>query len=173
MILMLLAAICSQFVPVAETEIEIEMGTLLIDVVGFESSDGLTAVSVFTAGEWSHPPNPSLAGISATETITDLSSHFEMDIPLGEYVVLAFHDKNSNGQFDMEDETIGFSGNLPQIGSTPQPPSFNNLSIELSRTVTAVRIAVRKMERPERESGRPGEGGGRGGERPGGGGRPF
>ncbi len=177
MIWMLIATLCSQFVPIAEAETEMVMGTLLVDVIGFESSDGLATVCLFTQDEFGFPANPESAGFCVTEVITDLSSHFELDVPADQYVVMAFHDENSNGEFDMDEELMGFSGDLPQMSSSGQPPSFYDFSIDHSGTVTAARVTVRKMERPERGEGGPGGSGGPGGGGPGGGGggggRPF
>ncbi len=172
MLWMIITVIFTQLIPIAEAEIEV--GTLFVDVVGFESDDGLATVCVFTQNELGQPPNPEEAGIFVTEAITDLSSHIELVIPADQYVVMAFHDKNSNGQFDMDEEMMGFSGDLPQMTSMGQPPSFNDLAIDHSGSVSAVRITVREMERPDRANGGlGGPGGGAGGGRPGGGGRPF
>lgn len=169
---MLIATLCSQLVPVEEAATEMVMGTLIIDVVGFESSDGLATVCLFTQDEFGLPPNSDDAGFCVTEEIAGLSSHFELEVPAEKYVVMVFHDENSNGSFDLRDELMGFSGDLPQMSSMGQPPSFNELAIDHCGTVTAVRITVKEMQRPERGSGdRRGSGGGGGG-RPGGG-RPF
>ncbi len=159
-----------------ETEADIETGTVVIDVVGLESDQGQVVAVLFSQGEWGFPPNPNQAGFSSSSEISDLAVHLELfDVPAGNYVAMAFHDENSNGQLDEDEEMVDFS-NTP---TSPQGerPSFENMSFQHSGNVTGVRLAVRRREQSRSGPGHPGGGmgGGRGGggERPGGGGRPF
>ena len=145
--------------------------TILINITGFANDSGEAVLALLTREEWSFPPDPEQAGIIKRLDIDNLAVNAEIaNVPDGTYVALAFHDENGNGRFDAEDEMVGLSGDLPRMRSEPSPPSFEDNSFTLNGSASAVRIIVRKMERP---SG-PGEGmpgGGRTGA--GGGGRPF
>lgn len=157
-----------------ETEADIETGTVVIDVVGLESDQGQVVAVLFSREEWGFPPNPNLAGFSSSSEISDLAVHLELfDVPAGNYVAMTFHDENSNGQLDEDEEMMGFSG-TQTLG---ERPSFENMSFQHSGNITGVRLAVRRREQSRNGSEHPGRGagGGRGGggERPGGGGRPF
>lgn len=153
-----------------EAEADIETGTVVIDVVGLESDHGQVVAVLFSQGEMGFPPNPNQAGFSSSSEISNLAVHLELsDVPAGNYVAMAFHDENSNGQLDESEEMMGFSGTPPQ----GERPSFENMSFHHSGNITGVRLVVRERERSHGSPGHPsgGMGGGHGG--PGGGRRPF
>lgn len=144
------------------TEAEIETGTVIIEVVGFESSEGQVVVALLSSDEWGFPPNPEQAEINISGEISNLAAHLEVsDIPEGEYVAMAFHDENSNGRIDDDEKMIALSGTSQE---QQRPPTFENMCFNHSGIVSAVRLIVKEREEPE--GGRGGGGG-----RPGGGGR--
>lgn len=154
------------------TEAEIETGTVIIEVVGFESSEGQVVVALFSTDEWGFPPNPNQAEINLSGEISNLAVRLEAsNIPEGEYVAMAFHDENSNGQIDSDEAMIGFSGTSQEQQG---PPVFENMSFNHSGNVSTVRLIVREREEPENRAGGGGPGGGGpGGGGPGGGGGHF
>lgn len=144
--------------------------TVLVNITGFANDSGEAILALFTREEWSFPLNPEQAGILKHLDIENLAVNAEIsNMPDGNYVALAFHDENGNGRFDAEDEMVGISGDLPQMQSDPSPPSFEDNSFTLDGSASALRIIVRKMERPSCAGegmpggGRPGGGGGGGG----------
>ena len=148
---------------------EIATGSILVNVVGFESDEGQAVLVLFTEDEFGFPPDPAEASLVFTGEINDLACNFEIsDINYGEYMALAFHDANGNGILDGEDEAFGLSGEEHTMAGPPSAPSFSDICLTHDGVISSVEIVVEIRERPE-EGGRGGQGGGPGG---GGGGRP-
>lgn len=144
-------------------------GTVIAEVVGFPSDQGQAVVCLFTQSQWSLPPDPSGSGWTVIAEIENLAATATIDcLPQGEYVVMAFHDLDSDGQLDIDEELVGFSGELPQMSSGGGPPSFQAMSIEIAGTPRVTRIALHELPGPENMNGPP-SGDGRPGGGPGGG----
>ncbi len=148
---------------------ELDEPALIVEVIGFESDEGQVMISFISESEWVFPPSPDRASIRCEGEINNGAAHVELfDVPPGKYVAIAFHDIDSDGEFDMEEEMIGISGATPQMHSMGGPPSFEDMCFEYSGSVSVVRLTVREME--ERPSGPPPGGGSPRGGGPGGGG---
>jgi uncharacterized protein (DUF2141 family) len=149
--------------PVAIEIVEPEAGTVILDIIGFDSDEGRAMVVLQTNDEWSVPPSLDHAGIRVEAPIVDLAVHLEIaDVPYGRYVATAFHDEDGDGALDMAEESLGHSGDIPAPGSGP--PTFDALYFDLDGSDVVVRITVRKMERPGGMQGSGGPGGGGPGE---------
>ncbi len=146
------------------TEVAID-GTVLVEVTGFEDNSGQAVVVLLTEEELGFPPNPDGAALTYRANIESLAVHLEIpSVPEGRYVAMAYHDANENGQFDMEDEFVGISGELPQMESQGgSRPEFEDICFIHEGTVSSTSITVRKMEEPQGGPPGGGEGGGRGG----------
>lgn len=137
-------------------------GTVLVDVTGFEDNSGQAVIVLLTEEEMEFPPNPDGAAVTFRANIENLAVHLEIPaVPSGRYVAMAYHDANENGRFDMEEEFVGVSGELPQMQSQGSRPEFDDISFLHEGTVSSARITVKKIERPQ--GGPPGGGGPGGG----------
>lgn len=127
-------------------------GTMIIEVVGFESNEGQAVAVLWKTNDWSFPPSPVRAFLRAEEPIENLSATMLLDdVPLGDYVVTVFHDINLNGEFNRGDELSGISGTLPEMSPESGPPSAEDLAFNHESAVSVVRITVGEMpERPAR-----------------------
>jgi len=153
----------------AETTSEVtETGMVIVEATGFPSDEGIAFIGIFSRSGWAFPPRPEMAEASAEVVIEDCAARLECDgLPLGEYVVLVYHDADSNHTLDMESEMVGFSGSLPQPGRGGGPPGFESYAVEHMSEVDVIRVTVEKFAPPEDREGRRGPpGGGRGGSRP-------
>lgn len=98
-----------------------------------KSTEGKIVLTLFTK-EDGFPDDPTKAFRKHIMPATELQHTFT-DLPEGEYVVLAFHDENSNeildkSKFGFPKEAIALS-NHPKIG--PPKPSFEKAKIDPSK----------------------------------------
>lgn len=138
-------------------------GILLVNITGFESDAGQAVLALFTEEEWGFPPDPDNAALVYRLDIVDQAVNTEIGgVPEGNYIALAFHDANENGDIDASDEPMGTSCE-PEQANQGGPPQFSEMCFSHEGAASSLNITVRKMTRP---GGAPGGGGPRGSGRP-------
>lgn len=97
---------------------------ITVTIPNVPGNDGKVIVSIFTKDTFMKAPPVQ----TQTSTITDGKATVTFsNIEPGEYGIISFHDKNDNGQIDMEatgmpTEAYGVSNNPPSYG----PPQWND-----------------------------------------------
>ncbi len=75
-------------------------GTISVNMVGFRNEKGRAQVALFRSDK-GFPFNAKYAVMVRTASINNASaSVIFTDVPTGEYAISAFHDENSNAEFD-------------------------------------------------------------------------
>lgn len=168
MICLLLCALTLQTGSAIESEKEVPeyTGIIIVEAVGFESSEGQAVICLFSERLWSMPPDPDNALVSMVENIENLAVYAELDeLPPSSYGVLVFHDLDCDSEFDTDDEPWGVYGEMqmmgPPSGSRPSgeapsggppagsPPGRSGMFLEIDESAGIARIVVKTQEEME------------------------
>ena len=142
------ALVCLMGMSAAVIAQESEAGhKLTVDVANIKDSGGQLIISLFTKKD-GFPDNSKKAEKSVTVKV-DKPTHTFTGLKPGKYVVVVFHDLNSDNKIDknrigIPAEPIGLS-NHPKIG-IGGPPDFNKAKVDVSKDVS-VKIELNKVGR--------------------------
>jgi len=116
---------------------------LTIAVDGFELDSGTIGVNLFSRQDqmFEHPMRVLFANIEKGKAVLVID-----DLALGDYAVVAYHDKNNNGKLDHHFlgypvETIAYSGDF-HFGLFSGMPSFNKLKFRYHQARQSLRIQI-------------------------------
>ena len=124
-----------------------ESHKLTVDVANIKDKGGQIVISLYKKKD-GFPDNPKKAEQSVTIKV-DRPTHTFTSLKPGQYVVVVFHDLNSNDQIDknrigIPAEPIGLS-NHPKIG-IDGPPDFNRAKVDVSKDLT-VKVELNNVGR--------------------------
>jgi len=116
---------------------------LRIEVTGFEADAGQLGVNLFRNDEemFAHPYRVLYAKIQSHRAIVTVAG-----LPLGNYAVVAYHDRNRNGKLDhhflgFPNEPIGYSSDY-RFGLFSGMPTFNKLSFHYQQDIQDLTIQI-------------------------------
>ncbi len=119
------------------------LGTLIVGIDGFPSSEGYAMVAIFNSESAYKEGTPRAA--QAKIKVVDQEARAEFKgLPYGTYAVAMFHDRNANGKMDknamgIPKEPYGHSNNARGILG---PPSYKKAKFELNRPQKEIHISL-------------------------------
>jgi len=120
-----------------------ERHELRIEVAGFEADGGQLGINLFRSDDemFEHPYRVTYANISDHHAVVTLRG-----LPLGDYAVVVYHDRNSNGELDhhwlgFPNEPIGYSSDY-RFGLFSGMPTFNKLKFHYQHDVQQLAIQI-------------------------------